>query len=279
MGVDETAVKPPEKGAPAAKPQSKPSWLDVLTYCLLWLCHIDCTVTEIHDGRYRLTSPPLDRDKTEEEGVKEGLSQAIRLDQGEQSRRAMVQDKAKWLFTLAAGLLTIVVSLLAHRPLWFGILGVVIVALPLLLATLALLRFFGVERRSVPLIDAAVLNAKAKTAQLELLESHLKALDFNARATDFLVDLYRASRRLTAIALCGVLVLAVATVVAPTSTSLVEELRGNPDLIRLLRGPEGPAGQQGAPGSIGPAGAQGPVGPPGPAGTCPCGAGDAGTTH
>lgn len=149
-----------------------------------------------------------------------------------------------------------------RRPTWFGVTGVLLVAFPLLLATLLLFRFFGTERRSAPKVDSALVEAGAKVAQLEALESHLMATAYNAGATDFLVDLYRASRRLVAIALCGIVVLTIATVVAPaTNPSIAEEVRGNADLIRILRGPEGPEGRQG---------------PPGPAGICSCQPSDGG---
>lgn len=282
MGDDTTTVdpKPTTTGEQppktAARPVAGPSFFDYATHSLLWLCRIDCTANEVRDGRYPRETQPLDRQKATDEGAKEALALAIRLEQGEHARRTMVQDKAKWLFTLAAGLLTIFTGMLVRRPTWYGVLGVVLVALPLLFATLLLLRFFGIERRSTPVVDAALLGATGKAAQLESLESHLVASAFNSGATDFLVDLYRASRRLAAVALCGVVALAVATVAAPTSNSLVEEVRGNPDLVRLLRGPEGPQGPQGAAGANGPVGPQGQTGPSGPAGACGCTAADGG---
>jgi hypothetical protein len=283
MGDEPTIVgaERPDGGQPeakAARPVAMPSLLDHAAHGLLWLCRIDCTADEVRDGRYPRKTQPLNREGATKDGATEALALAVRLEQGEQARRTMVQDKAKWLFTLAAGLLTLFSGMLVRRPTWYGVVGVVLVALPLLLATLLLIRFFGTERRSTPEVDQALLTAVGEKAQLESLDSHLLALAYNAGATDFLVDLYRASRRLAAVALCGVSMLAVATVVAPTSNSLVEEVRGNPDLVRLLRGPEGPQGDAGA---LGPVGAQGPAGPAGPtgqAGSCPCPTADGGTT-
>lgn len=47
-------------------------------------------------------------------------------------------------------------------------------------------------------------------------------------------------------------------------SDLVEAIRGNPDLLRLLTGPRGAPGPQGPPGARGPQGPQGPQGPPPP---------------
>lgn len=269
MGDDKTTVETPATPEPV-RAVVKPTLLDRATHRLMSMCLIDCTTEEVRDGRYFRKAQAIEREKASDEGAREALALAVRLEQGEQARRAIVQDKAKWLFTLAAGLLTVFSGMLIRRPTWFGVLGVILVALPLLFATLLLLRFFGVERRSTPAVDAALLAAVGKTAHLESLESQLLASSFNAGATDFLVDLYRAALRLAAVALCGVVALAVATVAAPTSNSLVEEIRGNPDLIRLLRGPEGPQGPQGTTGADGPVGPQGQTGSRGPVGACGC---------
>lgn len=52
----------------------------------------------------------------------------------------------------------------------------------------------------------------------------------------------------------------------PIEQRVIEKLRGEPQLIELLRGPKGEPGQTGLPGSPGQPGPQGPQGPPGPAG-------------
>lgn len=279
MGDDPSAVASNAASGEQTKKEPPPSFLDRATHRLLRVCSIDCSADEVRDGRYPRKRDPLGRDNTTDDGAREALALSIRLEQGELARRTMVQDKAKWLFTLAAGLLTLFTGMLVRRPLWLGVIGVLVVALPLLLATLLLLRFFGTERRSTPAIDAVLLGAIGKEAMLESLESQLIALAFNSGATDFLVDLYRASRRLTAIALCGVVAIAIGAVAAPTSSSLVEELRSNQELARSVRGLEGPQGAQGNPGALGPAGPPGPIGPTGssgPAGACGCAPADGG---
>ena len=270
MGADSTDVDKPT--VPISPPQATaaPSLLDYLARGLLWACRIDCTAAELHEGRYPHKRWPLDREKAKDDGVREALALAIRLEEGEQARRMLVQDKAKWLFALAASLLTLFSGLLVGRPNWLIVLGVICVALPLLFAILLLLRFFGIELQSTPIIDSALLGATGIAAQIELLDSYLVSLPFNSGVTELLIDLYRASRRLSAVALCGVILVAIATVAVPMRNSLVEEIRGNADLVRLLRGPEGPQGTQGIPGARGPAGAQGETGLRGPEGSCPC---------
>jgi hypothetical protein len=270
MGDESDPVTPKvDRAEPKEEtPPPTPSRFAYVTYGVMRLCQIDCTADEVRDGRYPPRPvQPFDRSKATDEGSKEGLALAIYLDQGEHARRITVQDKARWLFTLAAAVLTLFSGMLVRRPTWFGLLGVVLVALPLLLTTLMLLRFFGTETRSTALIDSSLIEAAGSSVHLEALERHSRATAFNAGATDFLVDLYRASHRLTTFALCGVVVVSVATMLAPTSNTLVEEVRGNPDLIRLLRGPEGPEGKQGDVGAVGPAG---PQGPSGAIGRCSC---------
>lgn len=50
---------------------------------------------------------------------------------------------------------------------------------------------------------------------------------------------------------------------ATSRTDLARELRGDPEIVKILRGPKGDRGE------IGPAGARGPAGPPGASATCP----------
>jgi hypothetical protein len=274
MGNDTTAVSSADSEGEPPKQQAskvnKASFFDRLTHRLMRMCDVDCSLDEVREGVYPRRKTVVSRETASDEGAREALALAIRLDLGEQARRLMVQDKAKWLFTLAAGVLTLFSGMLARRPVWFSALGVALVAVPLLMVVLLLVRFFGTERRSMPAIDDALLSATGKGALLESLESQLAATEFNARATDFLVDLYRASRRLAAVALSGIVVVVMVIVVAPTSNSLVEELRGNPDLVRLLRGPEGAPGPRGLEGGLGPVGPRGPPGDRGPPASCLC---------
>jgi hypothetical protein len=269
MGDDKITVSETGGSRPVgrARGTEKLSLPDRLTHRMLRLCLIDCTIGEVREQRYPRSVDAIDHVAATDEGVKEALFVAIRNELSEQARRTAVQDKAKWLFTLAAGLITLFSGVLAERPTWFSALGFVFVGLPLVIATLLLLRFFGVGRYSVPVVDSALLTAvTSKEAQIESLEGLLLAQSYNAGAIDYLVDLYRVSQRLVAVAVSLVVALAVATILVPSSSSLVKEIRGNPDLVRLLRGPEGQPGPGGIPGPSGTPGVTGPQGPPGPPG-------------
>src|SRR4051794_4723365 len=123
-----------------------PSFLDRLTYAVLRVGKIECTLEEVTHERYPLKSVTVDPVVASDHGIGEALDLAIRLEETEQARRTLVQDKAKWLFTLATGLLTLFAGLVARRPSWLLGLALLLVGGPLLLATLLLLRFFGIGK-------------------------------------------------------------------------------------------------------------------------------------
>jgi len=239
---------------------------------LLHVCGIDCTSEEVGRRRYTSTtakvSIPSAKDCTPQ-GVKCAADLALRLEEAEQRRRDAVDDKAKWLFGLASGLLTILTAILSQAPLWIGIFGLVAVV-SLVLVVLLLIWYFGITSRSIPSIDPSLVQSgDDKSAQYEVLTNIVAATRWNSGVTDFHVDVYRAARRLAAVALALVAAMALAGFIAARFQERITavEIRGTTQLAGMLRclpGPSGPRGEQG------PKGDTGEVGPVGPASECDC---------
>ena len=92
------------------------------------------------------------------------------------------------------------------------------------------------------------------------------AASFGETVADYLATVLIATRRAAAFSILVVLVTVMIYAFmgkTPTTEDVVAKLRSDPELLKLLRGPEGKKGERGA---IGPEGLRGPQGPPGATG-------------
>lgn len=84
-----------------------------------------------------------------------------------------------------------------------------------------------------------------------LINSYRLARQFNDSRTRYLIDVYRAARLSFLVSLVSLVAASAISVLSSagnSSSAVVKELRGNPDLIDLLRGPKGERGSRGVPG-------------------------------
>jgi hypothetical protein len=176
-----------------------------------------------------------------------------------ESRRKIVDDKARMLLTLV-GLLIPVTATLATR-----IEPAYVALLPLacfLFSALTLVGYLGIGSGMTPKLSPAEAAFDEDRLQRQLIHDAFWSARYTEQCTDFLVDVYRAALRALMVGLFLVVgVAAVAYIRTPDpSKRIIQQLRSEPALIRELRGP------QGSPGSTGPAGPRGPKGDPGPSG-------------
>ena len=122
-----------------------------------------------------------------------------------------------------------------------------------------LFQFLGVGRMSAPRIDQEFLDLEVQQQKTALLRSLLSAVEQNDRRNNFLVDIYKAGRKLCAFSCaCALLLITMAVLGGGNRDDhLLLKLRSDPQLIELLRGPRGVPGPQGVAGPAGLIGAKG----------------------
>jgi hypothetical protein len=189
------------------------------------------------------------------------------------ARRALIDEKIKTLLTLT----TVIVGIFSVVLTKFASL---LTALPpmvlLLLVVLIVAEYYSISFSGFPAVIPDLLSITDDDAfNRALAEQYLRANRFNDARVDYLAALYMLARRTFFFGLFLVAVVglgAAATSKADDESlkqSLVTELRSDPTLIELLRGPQGPSGakgEQGDQGERGPPGLAGERGPPGSAG-------------
>lgn len=131
-----------------------------------------------------------------------------------------------------------------------------------------LFAFLAVGTSAVPRLDQDFLDSTKDEKRAELVQSFISATEQNDLRNNFLVDVYKAGRKLCALSLLGAVLLVMIAVFSRSGREdrLVQKLRSDPQLISLLRGPtgpQGPAGQSGPPGEKDERGATGEKGEPG----------------
>ena len=236
----------------------------------VWLvlrgCFIVCSRKEVRGRAYRPRTAfkPLPPHITASSGS--ALALAKDLYDAEDERIRNLDDKARSLlsatsilFTLNGGLIALTASwdIGAYRWLLCAAFAFLLVTLFLLLGV-----FFGINSFSQPKIDRPTVLQLEQGHQHGLIRDYMEAAWKNALVREFLIDSYRAARR---VFLCSMLLLGTAGLVVlftdkPTE-AVVQRLLNNPEFIRKVQGAKGDPGRPGPPGPIGPKGDPGPTGP------------------
>jgi hypothetical protein len=182
------------------------------------------------------------------------------------NRRAVVTDKCKTLLTLGSLLLATIglflPKYLAFDLIWLRALSGIAVAV-LFNAVVILLIFFDVGQDMEVSLDETDIPLNESNLKKSLLNRRLQCYAAAENRTDYLVDLYRAARFcfLTSLSIVSVLVFTNSiSNPADQASRMVNELRSDPHLTNLLRGPkgdEGPRGDQGVEGGKGQKGDKG----------------------
>jgi hypothetical protein len=220
-----------------------------LFWVALVLCGIECTYEEVKARRYKRA---LDLPTLAGVAISDTLSGAADAEVANaDSRRKVIDDKARMLLTLVALLIPVTAALASRLELAW------LVLLPLgcfLFAALVLVGYLGIGAGMTPRLSADEAAAAEEDLKRQLVTDAFQSARYNEQCTNFLVDVYRAAlRSLMAGLLLVVIVATIAYVRTPDPTRrIIQQLRSDPELIRELRGPQGDRGPAGPPGHTGP---------------------------
>lgn len=273
----ETAKKQSKDGEPSFLSRIGDWCVPRLVHGILRMCWIECSVDEVADRKQDHT-PPAPVGQLDTRVLETALDVAWRVNERDAARQSAVDEKVKWLFALIVIVGTFTAGFVEFKSskyvLTFGAASIAILSV----AGFLTVWYFGVKKSASASLEApGLLTApEGEQAKHRLLE-HLRTVSaFNGARTRFDVDVYRAALRLVAVGTLAVILTFVARMLAPENDDIVAKLRGDPDLLRELRGPQGErgrAGKQGPPGEDGSDGVAGPAGPKGDqgaAGVCNC---------
>jgi hypothetical protein len=181
-----------------------------------------------------------------------------------EQRRGVVTDKCKTLLTLGSLLLGVVGLLLpkylAFDSVWMRWLSVIAIAI-LFNAIIILLMFFDVGQDMIVSLGQDDIPLDDTNLKKSLLNRCLQCCAATENRTDYLVELYRSARfcLLSALTIIAGLVLTSLLMSSPSDQTerIVREMRSDPPLTNLLRGPKGDTGQKGDRGDRGATGFKG----------------------
>jgi hypothetical protein len=196
-------------------------------------------------------------------------------------RREYVTDKTKTLITLNSVLLAILAAFLPKLTdfpsLWISLpfYGGVLL---LLNALLIMWMYYDIKGETVLELHQSEVELKKDDLKKSLINSYLRCQVDTDNVTDYLADLYKTARFYFFFGFIVIFgIFSINYFLRPNSFSgpkeVIQELRSNPELIDLLRGPKGDVGPQGRRGPKGDRGEKGPQGEIGPKGdrgdSCP----------
>ena len=269
----------------------KPLWLKII-WGLLRVCGIDLTLAEVKQGRYDAKNP-LAEVRSDDWKTSSTIKDLIKAQyDSAKALREAVDKKIGWLLALTGVLIPLSLNLIlvgaGKMPNLFYFVALLFVTSPLLLTAVLLLQYLSVGWWSQPELDSDLLAAAELVQNGRVLQDYASATHFNECVNRYLVDVYRAARRMFFVSLVfitftGWLVASWLTWIAPGTYEkrLIRELRSDPELLNLLKGPAGPTGPrglsgpkgdrgpEGAMGASGERGRDGPQGPPGPSTVIP----------
>lgn len=186
-------------------------------------------------------------------------------------RREQVTDKAKTLITLNSALLAILAaflpkvtdspSLWIRLPLYGGV-------LLLLNALVIMWNYYDIKGETSPKLQQPEVELNKIDLKKSLINSYLRCQFDTDNITDYLADLYKTARFYFFFGFIVIFIIfSTSYFIRPYNHSdpknAIQELRRNPDLIELLRGPKGEKGERGEQGPKGDVGLQGQRGPKG----------------
>jgi len=163
-----------------------------------------------------------------------------------EKRRNIVTDKCKTLFTVGSLLLG-VIGLMLPKYLafdfgWMRLLSFLAVTL-LFNGIVVLLAFFDVGQDIEVVVEQSDVPLDGDSLKKSLVNRNLRCIVATETRTDYLVDLYKATRfcMFSAMTIIAGLVLGSLFFVQPKGLTeqVIRELRSDSDLINLLRGPQG----------------------------------------
>ncbi len=147
-------------------------------------------------------------------------------------RRDKVDTKARTLLTLTSlllGLISSTTSIVSIKSIGFCS----IFPLTLLFLTIFLLTiYFGIDNTQTTDYSYIFLDSKSDSTKKMLCNDLLEAQDYNHRATNFMIDLYRAALRYFSLAMLFIMVLGIGNIIF--TNGLYSNAKPNASLIPFV---------------------------------------------
>jgi hypothetical protein len=243
--------------------------MDCITFASVRLFGIECTFRDVRkrayveDQYHYLHLEDCKDPDTLLSSAKERYKDAI-------DRRAFITDKAKTLVTLGSALLAILGAFLpkvAGFDSWFvSVLfygGVLLV----LNALIVMWMYYDIKEETYVQFEQNEVGLDKDNLKKSLINSYLRCQFDTKNTTDFLADLYKTARFYFLFGFVVIFfIFSLNYFTKPPSNEaekVIQQLRGDPKLIDLLRGPKGEKGDQGERGLQGEKGEKGERGPQG----------------
>lgn len=230
--------------------------------------------SHVAQRRYNRTGSVAIREVRPRKVTEDAITLATLLHDESMKRVANVGSKVSTLLStsgIAVSATLTSLSLIGFPSSAFFYVAFVGTALVFIVTLWFLFEFLAVGTSAVPCLDQDFLDSTKDEKRAELVQAFISATEQNDLRNNFLVDVYKAGRRLCALSLVGAVLLVMIAVFSRSGREerLVQKLRSDQELINLLQGPRGPQGPAGKPGAPGEKGERGPVGERGEPGRAP----------
>lgn len=224
-------------------------WLaTAVAYLSIRFYGVEVSFEDVRNGAYKgCKAQQIDfRSGSDLSGLLELSKECLR---NANDRRKQVTDKCKTLLTLASLLLAVVGAFLPESlssDSHYAGIALVISAAALLNVLMLLLVFFDIGTEAEVRLEPELTEYESDDLKKHLVNAQLYCASTVQNRTDYLVDVYRTARFFFVSAFLPVvflLYLGFSTEPSPTShEQAIVELRGDLELIELLRGPKGDRG-------------------------------------
>jgi hypothetical protein len=184
---------------------------DEVFSCIAWLLlktlFIDCTLDEVRRRCYKHSGKEAALALEKAKAPDQLLDLCKELYVQEERRKSSVDEKCKVILTISAILLPLMAALLSRPSTpWLGLIPMFCI----FFAAFLILLYFDVGTRSAPSVEVEIVNLEPAEFKTEVAKCYLHCANENGRRCDFLVDVYRAARRLLVL---GLLLLSIITAV------------------------------------------------------------------
>jgi hypothetical protein len=241
--------------------------LNFVAYMCLRIYSFDVTLDDVRDGRYKYTRH-VDRNLDNAKDLDLLLVTAKDCYKSAVDHRNGVTEKCKTLLTLSSFILAISGLFIPRTFEFEGWLprGLFLLAgLLLLVAVVLLLVYFAVTSAETTIdLNQSEVSLEGGDLKKALINSYLRCAQDTDNRTNYLFDVYATARFFAFSAFVMMFgLVAVNYLTRPPSgdaAKVIQQLRSDPGLIELLRGPKGEKGERGERGAKGDTGDRGPRG-------------------
>ncbi len=217
----------------------------------------DCTLADVQRGRYD-HAQHQNRNLDNAKDLDALLATAKDCFKAATDRRNLVTDKCKTLLTLSSFILTVSGLFLPKAfdfDAWWMRASFFAAGLLLLNAVTLLLVYFGVGTETTICLHQADVELDKDNLKKSLINLYLNSQVDADNRSDYLLDIYKVARFFSLFAFFIILVLLSVHFFSRSSSTdaekIVQQLRSDPKLIDLLRGPKGDKGDKGDQGQHG----------------------------